>query len=47
VLVQHQAAQLGMTNWLNAEEVVHFAFESTGAVAQVGDRRKLRVAGVE
>jgi hypothetical protein len=47
VLVQHEAAKLGMTNRLDAKEVVHLALESTGGVTQVGNRRKSGLAGIK
>jgi hypothetical protein len=47
VLVQHESAKLGMTDRLDTEEVVHLAFESTGGVTQVSDRRNSRLARIE
>jgi len=47
VLVQHESAKLGVTNRLDAKEVVHLTFESTGGVIQVRDRRNSRLARIE
>jgi hypothetical protein len=37
----------GMVEHLDAEEVLHFAFESPGGERMAGECRELRVVGIE